>query len=253
MLRTYGCFLKWWYPQSSSIFNGIFQYKTSHLGVPPFMKSPTYPFMIIHSQKLDRKPTANLNALDVLAWHRSRLRLEASKWPCKMNGDERWSGNLCWHPMVCAKSAKVRGQLGAPIQGAFQTDCEGLVKNRFGTCSQSSRIWKQFRVFRICRVFLTRWLQNMPMDLSIVKNPGFCITLEWFGVVVFLPPRKLTLAGGQRTPYSPIDGDAPDPWEKKRLRVTTKRRTLPAARVGDNVQYPNCKNISHIKSKRTCI
>ena len=27
---------------------------------------------------------------------------------------------------VCAKSAQVRGQLGAAIQGAFQTDCEGL-------------------------------------------------------------------------------------------------------------------------------
>ena len=50
-----------------------------------------------------------------------------------------------WHPMVCAKSAQVRGQLGAAIQGAFQADCAGLVKLWFVACSKSLKIWKQFR------------------------------------------------------------------------------------------------------------
>ena len=39
----YGCFLKWRYPQLSSIYRGIFHLKQSiliHFGVPPFMEAP---------------------------------------------------------------------------------------------------------------------------------------------------------------------------------------------------------------------
>ena len=38
-LKTYGCFLKWWYPQIIH-FNRVFHYKPSILGCPYFWKHP---------------------------------------------------------------------------------------------------------------------------------------------------------------------------------------------------------------------